>query len=92
MGAVRRRQAEGRRRELWMEPRPATRLPQAGGGGARTAVTGWKLGIWEGEQGPSWGPLENMGAAVVPVGTVEAAGPGVALIVSKDSSQQSAER
>lgn len=75
-----------------MEPRPATHLPQAGGGGAQAAVTGWKPGIWEGEQGPSWGPLENMGAAIVPVSTMETASPGVALIVSKDSSQESAER
>lgn len=39
-----------------MEPRLATHLPQAGGGGAQAAVTGWKPGIWEGEQGPSRGP------------------------------------
>lgn len=38
------------------------------------------------------GPLENMGAAAVPVSAMVTASPGVALVVSKDSSQESAER
>ena len=71
-----------------------TRHPPAPGWGWRSPSSCHRLetGDMGGCAGAFLGPLENMGAAAVPISTMETASPGVALVVSKDSSQESAER
>lgn len=71
---------------MWTEPRPATHPTQAGGGGAEQLLQAGNRGygrMSRGPRGAPWRTRESVGAAMLPVSTMETAGPGVALIVSR---------
>lgn len=70
---------------MWTEPRPTTHLTQAGGGGA--AVADWEPGRGQGppENASLWGLLHCLLAPLKQLALES-------LVVSKDSSQETAER